>query len=196
MRIALSRGDRARAIARYEMARSVASSSDPDVAALGMMETYLGMLDSARVHLDAVSGRLERSFPEKVTAFAYALWETGYRERASPILEWREARNRRLLEEGTRGPWPAFNLAKVLAIRGEAEAAMDAMEEAVERGVLHHSRIVPDIDGPLRKLWGHERFDSLMSEVRSETARMRGRIEREGCDSIRELPEPEEIPVR
>lgn len=188
---ALARGDRWRAMEHYRTARSLASSSTADLLSIGGMEVTLGLLDSARVDLGRIPEEYFRAtWTQEQLQFAYALWETGHRERAREIMDEREERERRALAAGRAKGWPAFNLAQLLAIRGETDAAVDHVAEALDRGWLPYIPIVPQLDGPVRELWGHPRFDSLMADFQGELDSMRTRVDAKGCEAIREIPDP------
>ena len=192
---ALARGERATALERYRTARSVASTSGPDLQALGLMELALGRVDSARVHLAGISDRFE-GFPMQAAyaEFAYALWRTGERGRARDLLDRRGAVTERGRREEIAGFWAEFDQAELHAIRGEREPALDLMEEAVEEGWRHYVRILPEIDTPFRELWDEPRFHRLMDRVKADVESMRLRVEREGCETIRALPAPSLTP--
>lgn len=190
VRAALLQSDRDAAEAYYRTARTVASSSVPDLAALGAMEVRLGLMDSARVHLEPLSEHVLGRFHQEEIALAYALWRTGRRDRAASILAAREAREREALGRGAAGFHPAVNLARIHAVRGETDAAVDAMGEAVERGWRHVARIGPGLGGPLQALWGRPGFDALMGQVSASVDSMRRLVRETGCDALRELPEP------
>jgi TolB-like protein/Tfp pilus assembly protein PilF len=189
VRTALLRSDRDGAEAHYRTARTVSSSSDSDLAALGIMEAHLGLMDSARVHLDSVSEHLLGRFSQEEITLAHALRRTGRTDRAASILAAREEREREALRRGTAGFYPAVNLARVHAVRGETEAAVEAMRKAVNRGWRHVARIGPELDGPLHALWGHPGFDALMRQVWTSVDSMRRVAGQKGCDALRELPE-------
>lgn len=192
---ALARGDRRKAFEFYRTARPLASSSPADLLSLGGMEVALGLLDSASVHLARIPEEYFRTtWTQEEIQFAYALWETGQRHRAREILGHRENRERRGLAADRAKGWPAFNLAQVLAIRGETDAAVNHVAEAIDRGWLPYIPIVPELDGPVRKLWGHPGFDSLMANFRSKVDRIRARVELEGCEAIRAIPDPTSSP--
>ena len=118
------------------------------------------------------SGRTPRS------NYAFVLWELGETERARELFDQAVAENERLMEAGSDIPFLPLELAAIHSVRGEVDAALDRLEEAVRGGHLapRYMRLDPMLE-PLR---GNDRFEALLGDMDDALARIRTNIEREG----------------
>ncbi len=170
-RVALMRGDTARARVRLgELLRTAREqSSFSDEALLIAMD--LGDLDRARALLaDLPEEMLNRRGAER----AYLDLKAGRRQRANAQLS---ATIRELRAVAPRSeewnPW--YGLARSYAVRGDAQATAEAIDEAYRRGwrLYHDARISVVFDS----VWPDSRVQEILERVRQDIERMRRRVE-------------------
>ena len=108
---------------------------------------------------------------------AYAHKQSGSDERAEEIIELvAQALERREQEHGYRSPEALGLLFQNHAVAGRADAALDALETAIDSGWREYYWVIND----LRWAWLHDnpRFQKLMARVKVDIDAQRARIER------------------
>lgn len=175
--------------ARAEVRRILAATGDAPVSLLfaGRIMTALEDLPEARRYFERglLTARDAVFVEDSEISLAWILQQSGDAERAQRHLE--DASRR--LESRTRGltwrPEDHAQLARIRAVAGDREGAIDAMREEVRRGWRHHAGGLLLILGApaypvLGSLRGDPRYDRLIAEVEADVTRMRERVEREG----------------
>lgn len=105
------------------------------------------------------------------------------RELAERHLRVVSAEAQRALEGGSQTSWPHLDLMGVHAMWGEEKEAVDALEEAVDRGFRAYTGF--DLYAWPRKLVerlrDNERFRGILEDLRAQSDSMRVEAERRGC---------------
>jgi hypothetical protein len=94
----------------------------------------------------------------------------GDRAKAAPLLERETRRIDRLERNGVVLAGLSYTRARLLALHGQTDAALAALEKAYERG--WRRGWWPRADPALRSIAGNERFRTVMDKIDQDIARM------------------------
>jgi adenylate cyclase len=169
------RGDFEAAAARLQALHRMAPDAPRSHAASGNYEILRGNTAAAIRHLERAAS-LEPDQPAALE-LAFLYWQRGDREPAQPILRAREQRAREEITAGGEGGYPFLTLARVHAVRGERDAAIRQLEEAVRRRIPLHSTVG---DPLLALVRDDPRYQRLIAQVQAELDQQRARLRREG----------------
>jgi TolB-like protein/Flp pilus assembly protein TadD len=150
-------------------------------ASAGTASQFGGDPERARWHFERAYEISPASFDllwrSVAVLLGHELWSTGELERAERLLSEFEGLAHEQIAAGNQGPFLRYNLAAVHAIRGNHEAAIRRLDEAVSRGRTEHLFLMRD---PLfTSLHGHPDFDGIVARNRAEMERQRTRVVQE-----------------
>jgi adenylate cyclase len=139
---------------------------------LGDLPRARSALERAYAALPGASGSYLLGVP-----YAFSLQRTGDEELASRIMAETEDHIRARMAGGDESRNLAYSLAGIEAMRGNHEAALDWLEDAVDRGwrVVAMSR-----DPILASLHSSERYHAIVQRAQAELAVMAARVRSEG----------------
>jgi adenylate cyclase len=155
-------GDLEKSLRLFRQARSVRPEDYQPSALIALVLTQLGRHDEARradeLALDAINKSLELN-PDDARAYslgAGTLARLGEIERAK---RWHE----RAMSLAPDDDAILYNVASYLALFGEKEKALDALERAIEAGLAGGDWIKHDPDW--QRLRGHPRFEAILKRI-------------------------------
>lgn len=144
-------------------------------------EVALGNYEAAQEHLERYAETVpENELDKRIFAFirGFLALKTGESERAEGFLGEAERLTRKQMLE-TPDDWGAhLTLFEIQAARGERDAAVGSLREAVERGYRNYYWLQHNPE--TRNLLGYPPFEAVMTELEADVDRMRERVLREG----------------
>jgi TolB-like protein/DNA-binding SARP family transcriptional activator len=171
----LMRGDRGQVLAALDSIRRFGQEEPSVISFLAATSLHAGDLEGARREYE----RQHEIYPDRrlsgLPGLAYTHWQAGDRQRAEAMLREAVQAARLRLAEGDESADPYVVLARVHAIRGETDVALQNLEAAYARGWRDHY-YTARFDPRYESLRGHPRFERLMAAVRDDVDRMRTRL--------------------
>ncbi len=167
---------------KYDQARAYIREAllqlpnDRDVAnAAGDIELLTGDIAGAREHYDSTGSPTE---------LGYTYWKTGREKDGVGIFEENQKQDEQQFRQGTENFRPAYDLARINAIQGHTQAALQWLQKAIDNGWRDYRW--SQRDPLLENIHNDERFKHMMDQLKSEIGEMRKKVE--GQQSIPEGP--------
>lgn len=143
-------------------------------------EAALGNYEAAKEHIERYAETVpENEFDRRIFVFirGFLALKTGESERADAFLKEAERLSREQMLEMPDDWDPRLTLFEIQAARGELDAAVESLRQAVERGYSNYYWLQQNPE--TRNLLGYPPFDEVLTELKSDVDRMRERVLRE-----------------
>jgi TolB-like protein len=116
------------------------------------------------------------------TSLAFALTQLGEPGRAAALFDEALRVNRARIDEGSGSPFRRMEIAAILALRGERDAALQWIEHAYDAGFRAHRRL--RLDPMFESLRDDPRFHALLERMAEANARERDRVDAERIAAV------------
>ncbi|MEJ2153260.1 MAG: tetratricopeptide repeat protein [Gemmatimonadota bacterium] len=170
------RGDLAQAAEEIELARSLEPLSMDVMIAQVRLELERENYEAARPLIETFVLGLAPQF-QPLTYLGFIHQKLGNDTEAQELLEEAERRARAQIEPAGQARQITYTyLIQSLALQGRLDEAVDVLETAYDRGFRAYHTV--RTDPTFENLYGHERFEALMTRMEEDVTRMRELLRR------------------